>query len=217
MIVFDIETTGINVHDAEIITGHFISVGKDMQIRSEFSLQCNPFRWSEDAERIHGITREQASTYKRFDQVYSDLLFWLEAQDSRQMWMHTNAKMFGKLVFYDHAVLRLRMGEMGDAPYFEIEKHRPYSTHSLAKILQSHFNFEGLSLDLICKDLGIELKHHDAKSDTMACFEIIKKLLPMTTLEDLNNYEREVENESMGSIKKHSKKSRSVPKFDRIF
>jgi DNA polymerase III epsilon subunit-like protein len=217
MIIFDLETTGTNVFDAEIITGHFLAVDSKFNLRSEYVIQCNPWKWSYEAEQIHGITKEQASKYKKFSEVYPGLLTWLQAMDDNQMWMHTNAKMFGKLTFYDHAVLRLRMMDMGDEPYFEIEKHKPYSTHTLCKVLQSHFNFEGFSLDLICKELGIELKHHDAKSDTFACYEIIKKLLPMTTLEDLYNYEREVENESVGTIKKHPKKSRKLSSVDRLF
>jgi DNA polymerase III epsilon subunit-like protein len=116
--------------------------------------------------------------------------------------------MFGKLTYFDHAILRLRMGDMGDVPYFLIEKIRPYSTHSLAKVLQNHFNFEGFSLDLICKRLGIELKHHDAKSDALACLEIIKQLLPMTNREALYNYEREVLNEPTGKTKRLNDRSK---------
>jgi DNA polymerase III epsilon subunit-like protein len=202
MVIFDLETTGTNVFDAEIITGHFIYVDKNLQTRSEFTLQCNPSKWSYEAEKIHGITKEQASKYKKFSEVYLDLLNWLEAYDVKEAWMHTNAKMFGKLTYFDHAILRLRMGDMGDVPYFLIEKLRPYSTHSLAKVLQNHFNFEGFSLDLICKRLGIELKHHDAKSDALACLEIIKQLLPMTNREALYNYEREVSNEPTGKVKR---------------
>jgi DNA polymerase III epsilon subunit-like protein len=202
MVIFDLETTGTNVFDAEIITGHFIYVDKNLQTRSEFTLQCNPLKWSYDAEKIHGITKEEASKYKKFSEVYLDLLNWLEAYDVNEAWMHTNAKMFGKLTYFDHAILRLRMGDMGDVPYFLIEKIRPYSTHSLAKVLQNHFNFEGFSLDLICKRLGIQLKHHDAQSDAIACLEIIKQLLPMTNREALYNYEREVSNEPTGKTKR---------------
>lgn len=196
MLVLDLETTGTNVFDAEIITGHFLSVDKSLNIIQEFELKCRPMRWSYDAEKVHGIRKEDADKWPPFSEVYHDLLDFLEAHQITEAWMHTNAKMFGKLTYYDHAVLRLRMGDMGDSPYFAIEKIRPYSTHSLAKVLQNHFNFEGFSLDLICKQLGIELKHHDAKSDTLACLEIIKQLLPMTTLEALYNYEREVSNET---------------------
>ena len=217
MIIFDLETTGTNVFDAEIITGHFLSVCPKFNIRSELFIQCKPWKWSYEAEAVHGITREETLNWEPFSKVYQKILTWLQSQDDNQMWMHTNAKMFGKLTFYDHAVLRLRMMDMGDEPYFEIEKHKPFSTHSLCKILQGNFNFEGFSLDLICKELGIELKHHDAKSDTYACYEIIKKLLPMTTLEELNNYEREVSNEPMGTIKKHPKKSRKLSATDRLF
>lgn len=208
MLIFDLETNGTNVFDAEIITGHFLSVDSKFNIRSEYEIKCNPFKWSYEAEAVHGITKEEASTYKKFSEVYQGLLTWIDCQEDNQMWMHTNARMFGKLAFYDYAVLRLRMMDMGDLPYFKIQKLKPYSTHTLAKVLQSHFNFEGFSLDLICKQLGIELKHHEAKSDTFACYEIIKQLLPMTTLEALNDYERGINEDNTRAIKRNPKPSR---------
>lgn len=202
MVILDLETTGTNVFDAEIITGYFIKVDLNFNIISEYHLKSQPRKWSYEAEAVHGIKREETISWPAWNQVYNDLLDWLEAYETNEAWMHTNAKMFGKLTYFDHAILRLRMGDMGDVPYFLIEKIRPYSTHSLAKVLQNHFQFEGFSLDLICKRLGIELKHHDAKSDALACLEIIKQLLPMTNREALYNYEREVLNESAGKVKR---------------
>ena len=207
IIVFDLETTGTNVFDAEIITGYFIHADESFNIKTTYEIKCNPSTWSDEAEKVHGITRFEASTYKKFSEVYQELIDWIDVCKPTQMWMHCNSKMFGKLSFFDHAVLRLSMMGMGDVPYFKISNITPLSTHSLCKITHSSYNFEGFSLDLVCKTLGISLKHHDAQSDALACLEIIKQLLPLTSIEAINNYEREIENEE--SSKSNSKKSRT--------
>jgi len=215
MIVFDIETTGTNVYEAEIITGYFLSCDPvTFAIRGEFTMNCNPRKWSYEAQEIHGITREEASKFKQFSEVYESFLNWLKSHQAAEIWMHTNAKMYGKLTYFDYAVLRLRMMDMGDDPYFEIERLRPYSTHSLAKVLQDQFAFEGFSLNNICKTLDIDLNHHNAKSDTLACYQIITKLLPLTTRENLLNYDKGIENEdNSGTSNRNPKKSRRVQSF----
>lgn len=207
IIVFDLETTGTNVFDAEIVTGYFIHADESFNIKTTYEIKCNPSTWSDEAEAVHGITRFEASTYKKFSEVYQELIDWIDVCKPTQMWMHCNSKMFGKLSFFDHAVLRLSMMRMGDVPYFKISNITPLSTHSLCKITHSIYNFEGSSLDLVCKTLGISLKHHDAQSDALACLEIIKQLLPLTSIEAINNYEREIENEE--SSKPNTKKSRA--------
>jgi DNA polymerase III epsilon subunit-like protein len=212
MIIFDIETTGTNVYEAEIITGYFLACDPvTFAIRGEFELKCNPFKWSYEAQEIHGITKEQASKWPLFREVYDKLLSWLQSHQAAEIWMHTNAKMYGKLTYFDYAVLRLRMMDMGDQPYFEIERLKPYSTHSLAKVLQPQFAFDGFSLNNICKSLNIDLNHHDAKSDALACHQIIKKLLPMTSREELQNYDKGVEDENSIRVSQRSgKKPRRI-------
>ena len=215
MIIFDLETTGTNVYEAEIITGYFLACDPvTFAIRGEFELKCQPWRWSYEAQKIHGITKEEASKWPLFREVYDKLLSWLRSQEAAEIWMHSNAKMYGKLTYFDYTVLRLRMMDMGDLPYFEIQRLRPYSAHSLAKVLQDRFAFEGFSLNNICKTLNIDLNHHNAKSDTLACHQIIKKLLPMTSREQLENYDKGVEDEnSIGTSKRNRKEPRRVQSF----
>lgn len=206
MLIADLETTGVNVFDAEIITGHFLSVNPlTYEIVGEFELKCNPFKWSYEAQEIHGITKEQAATYSKFSEVYTQLIDWISCQDATEFWCHSRVKMYSKLTFFDYAVLRLRMMEMGDAPYFEIERLRPFSSHSLAGVMGADFGFEKFSLDYLCEALKIKLNHHDAKSDTYACYELIKKLLPMTTREALINFERGVEDEDSERTSKRNR------------
>jgi DNA polymerase III epsilon subunit-like protein len=169
------------------------------------SIQCRPWKWSKEAEAVHGISEREASTYKKFSDVYEDILSFIRMTEATEFWCHSNVKMYGKIVPYDYAILRLQMLNMGDLPYFEVNKLKPYSTHSLAKVLHDRFTFESNSLDNICKKLGIKLNHHNAESDCLATVEIIKRLLPMTNREELYNYERGI-NENDESIGRRSRK-----------
>ncbi len=207
MIVVDFESTGTNVFEAEIITGHFIHLDESFEVASTYTVECCPRIWSYEAEKIHGITKDQASKYKKFSKVYPGLIKWMKSTRSSELWCYSNSKMFGKIVPYDYAVLRLCLfGD--DESYFYINSLRPYSAHSLVKVLQHRFTLQSLSLDNVCKELGIELEHHNAISDCVATVQIIKKLLPLTTREELYNYERGINEDTSRVIKRNPKKSR---------
>jgi DNA polymerase III epsilon subunit-like protein len=205
-VVCDLETTSVSVFDAEIIEGHFIAFDENFKVLSTFELRCNPMKWSDEAEEIHKISRHVANGYKKFSEVYEGLLDWLCAYNITSFWCYSNVLMFGKQSYYDHAVLRLNMMNMGDVPYFAVEKIRPFSVHTLCKMCNNHFNFEDHKLSSICKTLGIELDAHNAKSDCEATLEILKRLLPLTTKEEIYEKEKGILNE--GTSETNSKKPR---------
>jgi DNA polymerase III epsilon subunit-like protein len=205
---YDFESTGINTLEAEIIEGYFIAFDESFVIKSEFHLKCNPKTWSEAASRIHGISKETAATYPPFEHVYQDVLAWLRDNDIKELWCHTKVDSFGKVVYFDYALLRMNMFNMSNEAYFEICKIKPFSTHSLAKVLAPQYNFQGFSLDLICKDLGIKLDHHQARSDAFACYEIIKQLLPKTNRDAVYNHERKIYDSETEEATRRPKRSK---------
>ena len=209
MIICDLETTSLNVFEAEIVTGYFIHVDDNLNIISEREIKCCPFKWSHEAEKVHGITQKEANKYKKFSEVYEGLSDWLHLADSKEFWCHSNVKMYGKVVPYDYAIMRMNMMNMGDSPYWQINKLKSFSTHCLAKVLQDRFTFEGFSLDNVCNRLGIKLKHHDSRSDALACLEIMKQLLPLTNREALHKYERGINENNDGISRRNRKKSGS--------
>jgi DNA polymerase III epsilon subunit-like protein len=194
------------VFEAEIITGFFACLDDSFNVVATLSIQCRPWKWSKEAELVHGISQREASCYKKFSEVYEDIVSFIRMTEATEFWCHSNVKMYGKIVPYDYAILRLQMLNMGDLPYFEVNKLKPYSTHSLAKVLHDRFTFESNSLDNICKKLNIKLNHHNAESDCLATVEIIKRLLPMTNRDELYNYERGI-NENDESTSRRSRKS----------
>jgi len=52
-------------------------------------------------------------------------------------------------------------------------------TESTIKLAKNHLEVENYRLDTVCKKLEIELDHHKSESDTMACYQIYKKLKPL--------------------------------------
>ena len=208
IVVCDLETTSANVFDAEIIHGSFFALNQDLEIVSEFELRANPFRYSEEAYAVHGISREECANYKRFSMVYRDLINWFKLNHISEFWCHANASMYGKLTYYDFAVLRINLLNMGQEAYYEIAGLKVFSTHTLCRLYQSHYNFSGLSLNEVCSTLKIPLMHHNARSDAMACVEIMKRLKidrdAMYNLErSINEHERTVR--PRRSSKKQSK------------
>lgn len=208
--VCDLETTSLNVFEAEIVTGYFAILDESFNVLDTLSIQCNPWKWSDEAEKIHGITKRQASNFRKFSEVYESIVNFINRTKATEFWCHSNSVMYGKIVPYDYAVLRLNMLNMGDNAYWAINALRPYSTHSLGKVLSDRFTFEGYSLDNICRSLGIKLNHHNAESDCLATVEIIKKLLPLTSRDELYKFERGINEDASGSRKRNLKKSKSI-------
>lgn len=208
LLVADFESTGLNVFEAEIITGFFAHLDDSLNVVNTLSIQCNPWKWSDEAERVHGISRKEASKFKKFSEVYGEIVNFIHMTDAKEFWCHSNVKMYGKIVPYDYALLRLQMLNMGDQPYYAVNKLKPFSTHSLGKVLQDRFTFPGFSLDNMCKTLGIKLNHHNAESDCLATVEIIKKLLPMTNRDELYNYEWGINENTSGTRKRNTRKSK---------
>jgi DNA polymerase III epsilon subunit-like protein len=207
-VVCDLETTGVNCLDAEIITGYFIAFDEKFDIKQQFSIKSCPRKWYESAEMVHGISYEQARKWPEFSDVFEDLWDFFESNKPDAFWCHAKTDMFGKQVYFDHAILRYQMLLYGDLPYYVINRVKPYSTLSLAKITDKFFNFEGFSLNKVCNRLNIELEHHNAKSDCEASYKIIKKLLPYSSLEELQNFEQGVLNDDS---KRTRKPNRALP------
>jgi DNA polymerase III epsilon subunit-like protein len=204
-VVCDFETTGVNTLDAEIITGHFIVFDEKLKKIQEMSIKSCPFKWSETAEMVHGISYDEARNWPKFEDIFEDIWDFFEANKPDNFWCHAKTDMFGKEVYFDYAILRYQMFLMGDLPYHVINRVKPYSTLSLAKVTNRFIGFDSFNLASVCSMLGIPLQHHNAKSDCEASFEIIKKLLPLTSLEEIRNYEQGVINENSPRVSKRNR------------
>lgn len=202
--VVDLESSSIIPGCAEILTADFIHLDVNLNHVESRGFKFRPRIWdrhSDDASRIHGITRDQAYSFPAYNESMRLMMSWLTSFNSFHMVSHVN-RMHRKS--YDQAMLRYCALDHGC--YFEFGKSFPesmyISTHSLAKMLAVPGK---LDLASICSYFGIEqLKHHSSDDDCRVTAEIFKKLILNTTLEDYFKFENRLEdtNDDLRTSKK---------------
>ena len=122
-------------------------------------IKPEPFTMDNGNFQIHGISLESLVDAPSFNQVYEDLIFPY-IQKSKIILSHNapfdTRVLFNALNFYEL-----------DAPNTTF-----VCTLSMAK---KFLKLRKNSLDTICTQYNIELNHHEATSDALACFKIFEK------------------------------------------
>lgn len=149
-----------------------IVVVKEGQIVDRIQRYIQPpgNRYSAKCISIHGITPTITKDKPEFDIVWEEIKEYFEANF-----------IVAHNINFDTDVLNKALNR------YNIETPRIMG-------MECTFNLTGVSLDNVCKDLGIELDHHSALSDATACAEIFLRYLKGDIKID-HIYEKE-ENES---------------------
>ncbi len=172
----DTETTGFSeqggwigndlVTWSGIITDHDLNIVKKETI---YSRPTNIHTWSDEAEKIHGITYYEAMTFPtqreamisimNFIKDYRGNLEWIEHSLNWIDWLFT----FG--LFY----------KLGFEQKFRMSFHADYrfSTIKMAR----ERGFKKNRLNEWADRLKIKLDHHNSESDAMACYMVYKYLV----------------------------------------
>lgn len=109
---------------------------------------------------IHGITWEHVKDESDFRDVWEDFTdHWGDAD-----YLVAHNAPFDRKVLY--TCCRAAGMEAPETPFI-----------CTVRIARSHFKFKPANLAYVSDQLGIELKHHDAGSDAMACATIAAKAL----------------------------------------
>lgn len=164
----DLETTGFNGSLDEVLSFCLI-VDHDGHTVEQLEGVCRCEGWSKDAEKIHGISREESNQGM--------------SQDAFARCMLSNLKKYpGKIVCHSKKIgWTFDVGFVLGACFWHgyrssfykaFEKIKEDSTHRIAK----EKGFKKLGLASLCKELNIELKHHDASSDALACRQVYYRL-----------------------------------------
>jgi DNA polymerase III epsilon subunit-like protein len=201
--VCDLETTHKEPSKAEIISGYFMYLDSSLNVIDQYEFKCQPELWdknAEDASQIHGITYYEAMGFEKKYEAYSGLCHWLSRLGSGHFVAHGNRRIFGKFYTFDYAALVCNLLDAGY--YFEFTakfmSKDIISTHSLAKSLNIASKYDLKSLAQYF-NLG-EFDHHDAKSDCVICYELLKKMMPQVDLKEFLEQEyyntREISNDS---------------------
>lgn len=175
-IFFDVETTGLDYIKNEIITACFT---KDDG--SYINLQSRPLRknhWTLEAQKIHGITWDEASSFTGREFVKSEIYKFFHGSKG-ELWAHCNPN--GDSKWFDFSFLWEFLGEK-NGEYNIRSRFKTYTTISLLR----NFVHKGLlpplktngrisyKLPIWANYFDIKLNHHDAQSDTLACLNIWK-------------------------------------------
>lgn len=208
-LVVDLETTDRISLNAQLITGYFLLCDKNFKIIDRYELKARPMKWdsfAEDSVKIHGITWDTAKDFPDHKKAMEDLYKWFVRLPTCHFVAHANRTIFGKFTTYDYAVLTSNLFYY--SYHFMLYSRCPtksiISTHSLAKYSKLSCNYD---LKSLADYLGIKgLNHHDAKSDTLVCYEILKLLIKNIDLEEFFNKE----NFNLGVENETAKKTRST-------
>jgi DNA polymerase III epsilon subunit-like protein len=192
-LVVDCETTGIHVTDNEILTLYAIKLTKNLEVIDQKYFTFKTERWIEryyDAVQIHGITKEACMQFKDKNESLLELINWIG--EKHILVCHSKKQNDKGFFAYDGAMLNWEM--LGANLIWEWRKvifSKVISTHCLAQKLNKSGKLGiaatkkdggkvarvSLSLNSLCDHFKINLKHHDARSDTEACMQLFKKLI----------------------------------------
>jgi len=173
--VVDIETTGLNQWSNEILTCAIVTLDNDLKEveRNEFRRKPECIaQWSRDAEEVHKITIEQAITFDSGKVFRKNLKEYLLSFGQDSVFVCHSYPMFGKLDLIDYQFIFSEFNRLGDHwwLYKKFPRGNILSTISRRNI----YPVESQKLNVWAEFLKIELDHHDAMSDALACAEVFR-------------------------------------------
>lgn len=177
----DLETTGLDVNlGACWITGSFGKLDPvTLQTIDELELKSRPYHWDEEARRIHRISIHTAREFPEREESLQKLIDWLPKDRNFAFLCHAKSSYFDSKAkrqinaHFDFAMLKSDF--LYQDRYFDFYKYfdekKIISTITIAKSL----GIKDVKLNDLCEYFKIELNHHDARSDRIACEEIFRR------------------------------------------
>lgn len=177
--VIDIETTGVDYWRNEILTLSLGIYSDNQDEIASIELKFRPVRmkyWKDEAEAVHKISKEEAKNFPDANESWGQFFDFIEENVSSPIPFVCHALWFGH--YFDRAFLECQMFLTDNHWLLRKYFSKSISTHTMCQTLRTHqvYNFEKLSLDVICKHFKIELNHHEAKSDRVACAKVYFKI-----------------------------------------
>lgn len=168
--VIDSETSGFDYGFDEILTLYCI-VTDGLNVLREKLFTFKPKRITNNYHKafdIHGITIAQARKFNRKEDELNNLLEFLP--DNGIMVCHSKKTN----CYFDYGFLFMEFELYNDRINFYKKFKHCLSTHTLSK---KFTKLKKRDLKSVSEYYQVELNnHHDAKSDTYACYEIFKKM-----------------------------------------
>jgi len=176
IIFCDCETTGFSTKYHELITVSFIVTDYNLKVIKKGNFYAKPTsrkKWSEGAEEAHGFTFEEASSFpNRRETAIKILHFLKDFKHDKNLPIlfisHDNND-------FDYNFVKSLFIEVGllDSFLKVFNQEWKISTIKFAR----EVGYKENKLDVWANKLNIKLEHHNAESDTNACYEVFKYLL----------------------------------------
>lgn len=178
---FDVETTGLDAKDNDIITiAYMIEIDGDIKLTKYLKLQ--PFNYeniSTKALEVNGITLEELKTFIKPEDAYHELIvdmsMFCDKYNRNDKYTPAGYNARFDIDFLSHFFKKNNDQYLGS--FFNWKTVDPLSI-----LYFNHFkeeiNLVNYKLETVCKHYGIEIEAHDALSDikaTHSLIEILKK------------------------------------------
>lgn len=174
---FDVETTGLNPNEQDIIQLAFL-IEIDGEIVESQNMIMQPFDYdtiSQEALDVHGRTIEEIKTYPDPRKTYADLISVLDKYIDK----YNSSDKFqpaGYNARFDMDFLREFFIKNGDKYYGSWFNYKAIDPMSLLYLLDGIGNvtLENYKLPTVCKHFDIPLDAHDALNDIKATRDLTK-------------------------------------------
>lgn len=171
----DVETTGLDPLSSSVLSlAVVIDVdGREQDSFYQYARPESSHKWSEGAQKIHGITWEQSQTFQSQSDLVHNFLDWMHKHTRKDghpipLWQHSRG-------FFDWRFIMFTCLKQGCL--YELYKiARPPALHSTLPLAKKLLRLDSYALDKCCAYYGIELQHHNALSDARACRELWVRL-----------------------------------------
>lgn len=179
LLFYDFETNDTDVFKAEILTGYFLD-----SYGNEYNMKSQVYVWSDDAEKIHGISYGKMKTFPRKFTAHLDLYDWLEPYENTHTFIsYSNPNTIYGTISYDRGVLINSMLEVLGQDY-KVDYH--ISVYALVREAKKRGLFTPIRGDKgrasysqpnVYKAIfNKEYDAHNAKADVLAMKEIYDKV-----------------------------------------
>jgi DNA polymerase III epsilon subunit-like protein len=171
----DLETTGLDYNRNEIISMAVIMTNHQLDRLSDFDLLIRPEKidwWDEGAEKFHGYSLDVCKDFPSKDKALKDFFLYLDSFGQQELSFVCHAKaMYGKDDYFDYQFVRAFISD--DKLFYKYFPTNKFMS-TIVKKGSSRWNIPNQKLPSWANKLGIELTHHNARSDVEACYEIFK-------------------------------------------
>lgn len=167
---FDLEATDKNPNTAEVLTGYF-ETWHGKELVDTLYVECRPDLWIPASEEIHGISQERAMNFPPKKEGMRKIFSYLKKYPDTLV-CHANYLVFGTRGYFDWQLLRGYCYSINQQEWFykTFYNYKVESTHTIAK--EKLPELGSYDLKTLANYYGLELNHHEAKSDTEVCRQL---------------------------------------------